>query len=202
MTDKPLTPQQEAFATNLASGMTQAQAYRQAYPKSQKWKDKSVHERASHLAANVKVQSRVAELSTKAAAANNVTIERIVAELAKVAFGNAKTVMRWTAGGMSLIPSDELDDDQAAIVSEVKQTVSQSGGSMGLKTHDKVKALQLLGEHLAMFTKKSELTGPGGQPLVPQASGVLVVPAAMSEDDWVKAAQELHARQQVEKGGA
>lgn len=37
MTDKPLTPGQEAFATGIAAGLSQAEAYRQAYPKAKAW---------------------------------------------------------------------------------------------------------------------------------------------------------------------
>jgi len=66
--DKALTVQQEAFAQGLASGLSQSAAYRQAYPKSQKWKDSTVWEQASKLAANNKVIARVAELTAELAA--------------------------------------------------------------------------------------------------------------------------------------
>lgn len=161
-----LTAQQETFATGIASGMTQADAYRQAYPKSLKWAEKSVWERASRLAASDKVQSRVNELGKKAAAANEVTVERIVRELALIAFGNKRAVMAWGPGGLLLKESTDLTDDEAAQVSEVKETTSATGGSLSLKTHDKVKALELLGKHVGMFLDKVELTGKGGGPLV------------------------------------
>lgn len=160
-----LTPKQEAFALAVAAGETQAAAYRMAYPKSRAWKDESVWQKAATLAANVKVRSRVAELGAKAAAANEVTVERIVRELAVIAFGNKRAVMSWGPNGVKLRDSAELTDDQAAQVAEVKETISQAGGSLSLKTHDKVKALELLGRNLGMFTEKVELTGKGGGPL-------------------------------------
>ena len=61
-----LTDQQEKFAQNVASVMTQSDAYRSAYPKS-KVKDKTVHEKASRLMANDKIQARVKELRDKVA---------------------------------------------------------------------------------------------------------------------------------------
>lgn len=167
-----LTPNQEAFATGIASGMTQAESYRKAYPKSLKWAEKSVWERASRLAASDKVQSRVAELGQKAAAANEVTVERIVRELALIAFGNKRAVMKWGPGGLLLRESIELTDDEAAQVSEVKETTSATGGSLSLKTHDKVKALELLGKHVGMFMEKVELTGKDGGPLQTQTESV------------------------------
>ena len=67
--------------------------------------------------------------------------------------------------GLRLRPSFELTPDQAAMVAEVSETTSQNGGSLRLKIHDKVRALELLGKHLGMFTEKRELSGPNGTPL-------------------------------------
>lgn len=192
-----LTPKQETFATGLAAGLSQAEAYRQAFPNSRKWKDEAVYSRASALAATDKVQQRVQELGQKAAAANEVTIERIVKELAKIAFGNSRDVMEWGPNGVKLKDSKDLDDGAAAMVSEVAETTSLGGGSLKLKTHDKVAALRILGEHVGMFPKKMELTGKGGKDLVPEApKGVLVVPGVMSSDAW----EDMMAKQRQEAG--
>ena len=181
-----LTPKQEAFAAGVANGLSQAEAYRQAFPRSLKWKDETVWQHASRLAADSKVRARVQFLQEKAAEANQVTTERIVAELAKIAFGDARRVMKWGADGVTLIESDELDDDDAAIVSEVTETTTATGGSMKVKTHDKLGALRLLADITGSIVKKSELSGPGGKDLVPAApKGVLVVPGVMDEAAWM-----------------
>lgn len=161
-----LTPKQEAFATGIASGLSQADAYRSAYPRSVNWSGKSIWEKSSVLAGDVKVQSRVAELGAKAAAANEVTVERIVRELSLIAFGNKRAVMAWGPDGVKLKDSEGLTDDEAAQVLEVKETTSATGGSLSLKTHDKVKALELLGRHVGMFIDKTEVTGKNGGPMV------------------------------------
>lgn len=54
-----LTPQQEAFAQTVASGKSQSDAYRSAYPKSLKWKPDSVWQQASKLMADTKVSTRI-----------------------------------------------------------------------------------------------------------------------------------------------
>lgn len=185
MTDRPLTLKQDAFATGVASGMSQAEAYRQAFPLSRKWKDKTVHEKASRLAAEDKVQARIQELRGKAAEANEVTIERIVAEVVKIAFANQRDLMRWGPNGVKLLDSEELTDEQAAAVSEVAETFSATGGSLKLKTHDKLGALRFLAELKGYLVKKQEITGANGKDLVPEApKGVLVVPGVMNEADW------------------
>ena len=61
--------------------------------------------------------------------------------------------------------SASLTDDQAMQVAEVSETTSATGGTLKLKKHDKVKALELLGRHLGMFTDKVEATGANGGPM-------------------------------------
>ncbi len=184
---KPLTPKQEAFATGVASGLSQAEAYRQAYPKAQGWKDETVWSKASTMAKDEKVQARIQELRGKAAEANEVTIERIVAEVVKIAFANQRDLMTWGPQGVKLRASDELTDEQAAAVSEVAESVSATGGSLNLKTHDKLGALRFLAELKGFLVKKQEITGANGKDLVPEApKGVLVVPGVMNEADWEK----------------
>ncbi|MBI5255417.1 MAG: terminase small subunit [Burkholderiales bacterium] len=70
-----LTPQQEAFAVGLAAGLTQAEAYRRAYPRAQRWKDETVWAEASKLAAHHTVRPRVEALLAKAAAESEITVK-------------------------------------------------------------------------------------------------------------------------------
>jgi phage terminase small subunit len=56
-----LTAKQEQFAQNIIKGMSQADAYRSAYP-NQRMSDKTVWEAASRLMANDKVVARLTEL--------------------------------------------------------------------------------------------------------------------------------------------
>ena len=179
-----LTPKQEDFAAGIAEGLSQAEAYRRAFPRSQKWKDETVWREASRLAGNTKVSTRVQELHEQAVAKNEVTVERIVAELAKIAFGDARRIMSWGPDGVAIRDSGELSDDEAAIVSEVTETTSATGGSLKVKTHDKLGALRLLADISGAVVRKTELTGKDGKDLVPEPKGVLVVPGVMDEAAW------------------
>lgn len=60
-----LTPQQETFAKALSLGKSQSDAYREAYPRSLKWKPESLHVKASAMAANDKVKARLRVLGGK-----------------------------------------------------------------------------------------------------------------------------------------
>ncbi len=74
-----LTPKQEQFVQNIIQGMSQADAYRSAYPK-QKMSDKTVWEAASRLMKNDKVVARLSELR---------------AELAKPSIMSAQERLEW-----------------------------------------------------------------------------------------------------------
>jgi phage terminase small subunit len=162
-----LNHKQEAFCVAIASGMSQIDAYRQAFPTSRKWKDSAVYPKASILAATDKIKARIEVLLSKAAKANDVTIERIVRELALIAFGSKRDVMAWGPDGVTMKDSKTLTEEQAAIVSEVKSAPGAQGVAVSLKTHDKVKALELLGRHVGMFSDKVEVTGKDGKDLYP-----------------------------------
>jgi phage terminase small subunit len=96
------------------------------------------------------IDAALAERSSRTA----VTADRVVKELARVAFADPRAVFSWGPDGVLLRDSDELTDDEAAIVAEVSETRSETGGSIKGKLCDKIKALELLGRHLGMFTDK------------------------------------------------
>lgn len=56
----------ELFAREVAKGKSQHDAYIAAYPTAKKWKAESVDQKASVLARDVKVRSRINELTEKA----------------------------------------------------------------------------------------------------------------------------------------
>lgn len=164
---RELTPAQEAFAGAVASGMTQAEAYRQAYPKSLKWKDKTVWSRASELMAKGEVSGRVKELAKLAAERNEVTVERVLKEMARLAFFDIRKLVNSDGTPRAL---HELDDDTAAAIAglevvRVGNAMIGEGEVLKFKIADKNSALEKLAKHLQMFVERTEVTGKGGGPL-------------------------------------
>lgn len=82
-----------------------------------------------------------------------ITADKVVLELANIAFSKSTSVMAWGPGGVVLKDSDSLAPEEAALVSEVSEVkpTEKGGGSLKLKIHDKMKALELLGRHLGIF---------------------------------------------------
>ena len=63
---------------------------------------------------------------------------------------------------MTLRDSAGLSDDEAAVVLEVSETRTESGGgTRKVKLYDKVRALEMLGKHLGMFTERVEVAATG-----------------------------------------
>jgi len=80
-----LTAQQESFAQAVASGKSQSEAYRTAYPRSREWKQTAVNETASRTASNPTVFARIAALRREVAERSLWSREQSVAILAEIA---------------------------------------------------------------------------------------------------------------------
>lgn len=81
----------------------------------------------------------------------NVSQDAVIAELATIAFSNMRMFAEWGPHGILLRDSARLDVE-GRCVAEVSQTHSATGGLLYIRLHDKVRALELLGRHVGLFT--------------------------------------------------
>lgn len=93
------------------------------------------------------------------------TQDRVIEELKAIAFSGMKDVARWNASGVELKDSNEISPEAAASVQVVEETTNQHGGSLKIKQHDKLRALELLGRHLGMWDSSSAAAQPEDRPL-------------------------------------
>ena len=98
------------------------------------------------------VDQAIAERSRR----TGVNAERVVRELAKIAFVNAGEVVDLDT---ALLMDKISDDDMAAIQSVKVKTFGEDGVEREVKLADKLKALELLGKHLGLFKDKVEING-------------------------------------------
>lgn len=100
-----------------------------------------------------RVQAVIQAEMDKRAKRLDVSQERIIQELAKIAFADLGDYIIWGPDGVEVVSSQKLLD--TACVAEVVQ----SGEHVKIKLHDKRSALELLGKHLGMFANKVEVSG-------------------------------------------
>lgn len=116
-----LTPKRESFAQAVASGMTQAGAYRSAFNTSN-MKAKTVQEKASRLMSDDKVKARVAELRDAVAEKTQITLEshlKRLADLSEAAEGE---------GQFSAAIAAEIARGKASGVAVEKSETKHTGG--------------------------------------------------------------------------
>jgi phage terminase small subunit len=155
-----LTAKQEAFVREYLIDLNATQAAIRAG-----YSEKTAGATGFENLKKPEIASAIAAAQQVRSVRTEITQDRVLKEIARVAFGDPRDVMTWGPGGVVLKDSATLTDDQAMQVAEVSETTSATGGSLKLKKHDKVKALELLGRHLGMFTDKTELSGAEGGPL-------------------------------------
>lgn len=90
-----LTPKQEKFAQEVASGKSQAEAYRIAF-NAAKMKPETIWSRASELMADGKVSARVAELRAPIVEKVGLTLEAHLERLAELS-AKAETSRQYSA---------------------------------------------------------------------------------------------------------
>lgn len=107
---------------------------------------------------NVKVQQAISEAMAERSKRTGVNQDRIVLELARIAFVNASDVIDPED---ATIKEGASDDDTAAIQSvkvKVIPTKDGEGIEREIRLSDKLKALELLGKHLGMWNDKLDVS--------------------------------------------
>ncbi len=104
------------------------------------------------------IQERIKELTQERAERTKVTQDRVVNELAKIAFSNLDDVGRWDEeGNFILKPANEMDQEALAALGSINHTKSFSKEGDLLSTNtkvtklDKLKALEMLARHTGAF---------------------------------------------------
>lgn len=114
---------------------------------------KTAREQAPRLLANVSIQNRIAQLQAEQSRRTGVSANRVVRELAKIAFANASDLIDPETASVKL---DASRDDLAAIQSIKVKSFGEDGLEHEVKLADKLRALDLLGKHLGMYNSAAE----------------------------------------------
>lgn len=154
MSARKLSPKQAAFVAEYLIDLNATQAAIRAG-----YSEKSAARISVELLNKTQVRKAIEKAQAKRTERTEITADRVVTELAKIAFADPRDLMEWGPNGVMLKDSSTLTEEQAASVAEVAEG---NGGTLRLKKHDKVKALELLGRHIGMFRDKVETEVSGG----------------------------------------
>lgn len=151
----------------LKLGMNGTQAYLNVYKNCKK--EETAMASASRLLRNDKVKEYIQELQKKVEEKTTVTIEDIVNELTAIAFADRTKISKVVNENIEIdenikvnmpnviMPNtDNLDIKEKKVIAGYKKTRN----GVSVETYDKVKALELLGKYLGMFTETVKIENP------------------------------------------
>jgi len=124
------------------------------YKKIYRCSDKAAEAGSSRLMKNPQIQAYITELKNKRAERTQITADKVLQELARMAFSNISDYLTFGPGGVILKDSEKLTEGQLACISQISEHETERGAKrLSFKLYDKIKALELIGNHLAMFDK-------------------------------------------------
>ena len=157
-----LTENQEAFVQALKRGLSQREAYYEAYPNSRKWKPSTVDSKASNLfKKNGKVVARWHELTDKVKASAEqkciVDTDRLLRQLAEIGFADMRDL--FDEYGQPL-PPNRLPDRIARCITSVDTSFDTNGNILyKYRLNPKDKSLALMAQILGMLQPKEKDEG-------------------------------------------
>lgn len=140
-----LTVKQERFVQELVKGKSQREAYKTAYPGSEKWKVESIDNKASKIFNKAEVKTRYEELLKE-------TSKEIVHDVAAIKnemIDILLTMMRANAG-------DQADDISHVDGIAVKGYKYDTRGNLQYEFYDKIQAMTKLSELLGLNEEQTE----------------------------------------------
>jgi phage terminase small subunit len=157
-----LSPKQERFAQEYLIDLNATQAAIRAG-----YSPRSAKQQGARLLTKDDVQAAIQKGREEAQKRTDISLDRVLHELAIIAFADPRKAVKWGPGvyeetledgtvakssGVMLIDSDSLDDDVARTVAEVGNTKE----GVKIKFHDKLAALEKLGKHLGLADRSQE----------------------------------------------
>ena len=148
-----LTEKQKRFCDEYLIDLNATQAAIRAGYKKSEYTDTN----ASKILENTRIKEEIDKRMAERSKRTGINQDRVIQELARIAFVNPRNVINPEDAS---VKKSAVEDDLACIQSvKVKVVEGEKGTSTEreVKLNDKMKALELLGKHLGMFTDKVEL---------------------------------------------
>lgn len=103
------------------------------------------------------IEAKIAHLEDERSKRTQITADRVIVELGKVAFAN---IQDYLGEGNSFLDARDMDSDKSAAIESIQVTETEwDGGTktgVKFKLHDKISALEKIGRHLGIFERDNE----------------------------------------------
>lgn len=153
-----LSPKQRSFVQEYLIDLNATQAAIRAG-----YSAKAAAVQGARLLTNAKVLAALQEAQKRRERRTEITADRVLNELAKIAFSDLKDFVEFGSAGIRIKPSSDVD---GTVLSEVSEMVTKGATVTSVKLHSKMKALELLSKHLGLAApEKHEVSGPAGGPI-------------------------------------
>lgn len=162
-----MNERQEIFIREYLKDFNGTRAYKVAYPSCKK--DETARVNASKLLTNTNIQEAIQKQANKQLEKIEIDVNDILKELKAIAFTDRTKIS--SVKNQKLLEDDgreyyepivvfedtaNLDEETKKVIAGYKKT--QSG--FAIETYDKIKALELLGKYLGMFTETVKIENP------------------------------------------
>ena len=141
-----LTKKQQAFIQEYLIDFNGTQAAIRAG-----YSEKTANPQAARLLAKASVSEAIERAIDARNHRTQVTADRVVKELARVAFADMRNYVEWSKYGMWLKDSKTLSPDDTAAVTEVSEFNTPKGRTVSFKLGHKDSALKLLAQHTGVL---------------------------------------------------
>lgn len=159
----PLTDKQELFIREYLKDFNGTRAYKEVYGCS----DEVARRNACRLLTNADIKEAIQKQADRQLEKVEIDVNDILRELKAIAFTDRTKISKnvrnellrddgrvYYEDNIIFTETDELDNETRKVIAGYKKT--QSG--FAVETYDKMKALELLGKYMGIFTEKVEIT--------------------------------------------
>ena len=137
------------------------------------------------LLRNARILSAISEKAQRVLEKADVTVDRVVQELALLGFADMRNYLRFDPNGSVYLDWTHMPEHATRVIQEIVQDeyVEGKGEDARLvkrtkfKLYPKTPALDLLAKYLGMLVQKHEHSGPGGVPIEPKVIVNFIRPA-------------------------
>lgn len=148
-----LSPKRQRFVEEYLIDLNATQAAIRAG-----YAPKGAKQQGDRLLTYVDVDAAVKKVLAERSKANQISQERILEELRRMAFVDSTRISWIEDGEVHFAETKDLSEDDRRAIAEISETISQNGKkTISVKVHSKQKALELLGKHLGMFVDRHEI---------------------------------------------